>query len=76
MQSTDLKMDNKLKDPSEDDLITLEREEKAITGGTRQGGTCVGKVTGRERGKHDEVLCGRNWAKSLRASRKNGNRQP
>jgi hypothetical protein len=50
-QSTEIKNLHKTKGLSKDVSIPLEREKKAI-----QGGAWVGEGTGRERGKHDQVL--------------------
>jgi hypothetical protein len=74
IQSTKLKVD-KLKGPSEDTSIPLGREKKAITGGwgRRPGWE---KGTRRGRGEQDQVLGEENRTEFLRASRKNGNRQP
>jgi hypothetical protein len=41
---------------SEDGSILLGWEKKAITGGSREGGSWVEKGTWRGRGKHDQVL--------------------
>jgi hypothetical protein len=65
IQSTELKQVNKLKGPSEDTLIPLERVKKAIRGGEREGGIRVGNGTGRGRVKHDQVLGGGKGLKSL-----------
>ena len=45
------------------------------SGREREGGTWVGKGTGRKREEHDQVL-GVDRTEVLRSSRKNGNRQP
>ena len=75
IQSIELKKVNKPKYIVEDASIPLEREKKAITGGWMEGGTWVGKETGRRRGEHDQVLGVRNRTGALtKTSRKNGNR--
>jgi hypothetical protein len=49
----------KLKGPIEDASVPLGREKKAITRERRrEGGTWVGKLTGRGRGEHDQELEG------------------
>ena len=53
LQSIKLKKLKKLKDPSENALIPLGWERKAITGGAREGGTWVVKGTGRGREEHN-----------------------
>jgi hypothetical protein len=58
IQSTELKKANSAKGPSEDTSIPLGREKKAITGEGREGGNWVGKVTGEERGEHNQLLEG------------------
>jgi len=56
IQSTELKKFNKPKGLSEDASISLYKEKKAIKGHRgREGGTWVGKVTGRGRGEHDRT---------------------
>ena len=60
---------------SRDASVPLGREKKAIRK-RREGGTWVGKGTGQGIGKHDQVLGEGNRTEVLRASRKNGNRQP
>ena len=72
IQSRELKKISKLKDPSEDASILLGREKKATT--SRERGTWEGNEMGR-RGEHDLVL-GERRTEALRASRKNGSRQP
>jgi hypothetical protein len=42
----------------------------------RERVTCVEKGTVRGRGEHDQVFGRENKTETLRASRKNGNRQP
>jgi hypothetical protein len=76
IQCIELKKFNKIKGTSEDASIPLGREKKAITGQVVEEGSWVGKGTGRGKGEHDQVLGGGNRTEGLRASRKNGNRQP
>ena len=73
IQPTELKKVNKLKDLSEDISVQLGREKKAIASGEGYG-----RERGKwgQRGEHDQVLGGEKGLKSLRASRKNENRQP
>jgi len=54
IQSTELKKVNKPKDPSEDALIPLGREKKAVTGRGREGPGW--ERTGRGRREHDQIF--------------------
>ena len=64
-----------MKDPSEEASVPLGKEKKAITRG--EGGRDLGgKWDGEGRGEHDLILGGGERTEALRASRKNGNRQP
>jgi hypothetical protein len=71
MQSTELKMVNKLKGSSEDASIPLGREKKAVTvvGRGKEGPGWKGEG----KGKHDQVLGAGNRSEALRASRMNRN---
>jgi hypothetical protein len=60
-----------MKTNSENQLQTL---KVGVRGG--EGGISVGKGSGRRRGEHDQILGGENRTEALRASRKNGNKQP
>jgi hypothetical protein len=69
-------MVNKVKCPSEDASVPLVRKKKAITSG--EEGWDLGKWTGRGVGRGEGNLIWY-WVReknALRASRKNGNRQP
>jgi hypothetical protein len=80
IQFIELNKVNKPKGPSEDASIPLGREKKAIMwgeGAQMEGGTWRGgEGTGMGKGDHDQVLGGVSRSETLRASRKNGNRQP
>ena len=70
-------MVNKLKGPSKEASIPLGREKKAITGDGMEGGRDLGGKVDREGKRGTRSGIGRgNRTEVLRASRKNGNRQP
>jgi len=76
IEFTELKKVNKLKDPSEDTSLPLGTEKKATTKG-REEGVWKGKQLGAEGewGRWSDIGWGIK-TEGLRASRKNGNRQP
>jgi hypothetical protein len=73
IQPTELKKVNKLKGPSEDAPVPLGREKKAITSGE---GHWRGSRQGRKWGGTWSSIGWGKRTEALRASRKNGNRQP
>ena len=56
--SAELKKGKKQKGPSEDTSIPNGKRRKQSQEGGKEGGTWMGKATGRGRGEHDRVLGG------------------
>jgi hypothetical protein len=75
VKSTEFKKVNKLKGPTKDDSVPHGLEKKAIMRGKGATGREGGWEMGWKR-EYDVVLGRGKGLKSLRASRKNGNRQP